>query len=256
MRTARLNRVLSAASLALAAGFCLAPPAQAGVFDDDEARKAILDLRAQVDALQSQMNQRIQKLENAQAGQIDLANQIESMRQDIDKLRGSIEVLNNQLANLDKRQKDFYTDLDTRLRKLEPQQVTVDGKEGTVDPGEQRAFDAALNQFKGGDYKGAVSSFQAFMRQYPDSVYAASAEYWIGTGYYLQKDYKAAIAAQQTVVKNWPDSPRAADALLNIASSQNDMGDKKAAKKTLESVVANYPDSQAAGAAKERLASR
>jgi len=227
-------------------------PAHAGLFDDDEARKALLDLRAKVDQNQRDVSARIDRLE---PGQLDLSNQIESLREDIAKLRGEIELLNNSIATQDKRSKDYYTDLDTRLRKLEPQQVTVDGRSGTVDQNEQRTFDNAIAQFKASDFKGAQGALQGFMRDYPNSIYLPSAQYYIGAAYYALRDYKSAIAAQQEVVRAWPDSSRAPDAMFNIASSQADMGDKRAARKTLENLVATYPDSQAAGLAKERLVS-
>jgi tol-pal system protein YbgF len=226
-------------------------PAHAGLFDDDEARKALLDLRVKVDQNQKDLSSRIDRLE---PGQLDLANQIESLREDIAKLRGEIELLNNSIATQDKRSKDYYTDLDARLRKLEPQQVTVDGRSGSVDVNEQKSFDSALAQFKSSDFKGALSSFSSFARDYPNSVYLPSAQYYVGASYYAQRDFKAAIAAQEVVVRNWPDSSRAADAMFNISSSQNDMGDKRAARKTLENLVATYPDSQASGVARERLA--
>ncbi len=230
----------------------LALPVYAGVFDDDGARQAIIDLRAKVDANQKEIDQRLDKLEAAQGGQLDLANQIEALRQDMARLRGQIELLTNSVANQEKRERDFYADLDARLRKLEPQQVTIDGKTTFVDVAETRAFDSALALFKNSDFKGAISAFDSFVRQYPNSPYTPGAQYWLGTSYYATRDFKTAIATQQTLVKNWPDSPRAAEALLNIASSQADLGDKKAARKTLDQIIATYPDSEAAGVARER----
>ena len=228
----------------------VAAPAHAGLFDDDEARKAILDLRAKADANQRDI---AAQLETQRRNQIDVTNQLEALRQEIARLRGQIESLTNDAANEQKRNKDFYVDLDGRIRKLEPQQTAVDGQTALVDQNEQKAYDAALAQFKGSDFKGAVTSFQNFIARYPASAYAPAAQYWIGTGYYAQRDYKSAIAAQQLVIKNWPTSTRAADAMLNIASSQTDMGDKKAAKKTLETLVAQYPDAPAAATARERI---
>jgi len=169
-------------------------------------------------------------------------------------LRGQVEVLTNELANTQQRQKDFYVDLDSRMRKLEPQRVTVDGKEVSVEINEQKSYDAALGMFKGGDYKGAGNAFSDFLKRYPQSGYAASAQYWLGNSLYAQRDYKGAIAAQQLVVKNYPDNPKVADAMLNIGSSYAELKDKAAAKKALESLIAKYPDSAAAQTGKERLA--
>jgi tol-pal system protein YbgF len=242
------------AAAALAALSCLPLHASAALFDDDEARKAILDLRAKVDVMARDVNSRIDTKADKSAT-LDLLNQNETTLNEIAKLRGQLEVLANELANAQKRQKDFYVDLDTRLRKLEPRQITIDGKAAEVDPSEQKNYDAALGLFKAGDYKTAATALQDFVRQFPASGYAANAQYWLGNAYYAQRDCKSAIAAQQLVIKNYPDSPKAADAMLNIASCQTELKDK-AAKKTLQELIKQYPDSSAAATAKERLGAK
>jgi tol-pal system protein YbgF len=246
-----MNKLIQASlAAAFMAAFSLAPlQAQAALFEDDEARKAILEIRTRLSNMQSEIDAKADKTNN-----FELNNQNEQLKQEVSRLRGEIEVLTNELANTQKRQKDFYVDLDNRLRKMEPQKITVDGKEVSVEQGEQRSYDAALAYFKAGDYKNAGASFYDFTRRYPQSGLAPSAQYWLGNTYYAQRDYRNAIAAQQVVVKNYADSPKAADALLNIASCHMELKDKAAAKKTLETLVAQYPDSQAALTAKERLA--
>jgi tol-pal system protein YbgF len=242
---------LAAAALALAA--CLPLQARAGLLDDDEARKAILDLRAKVDKIALDLNARIDgKSDKAVA--LDMVNQHEMVMQELAKLRGQIEVLSNDVANAQKRQKDFYTDLDARLRKLEPQKITLDGKEVSVDPAEQKAYDGAVQLFNGGNYKNAAAVLADFLRRYPESGYAADAQYRLGNSYYLLREYQNAIAAQQVVATNFADTPKAPDALLNIASSYFELKDKKNARKVLLTLVSKYPDSSAAQAAKQRLA--
>jgi len=241
----------SSLAIAFVAAASWAPlHANAALFEDDDARRAILDIRTRLDKMQAQINAKADKTEN-----FDLNNDNEQLRQEIAKLRGQIEVLTNELANTQKRQKDFYVDLDGRLRKLEPQQVTLDGKVVSIGQSEQRAYDAALAYFKSGDYKNAGASFYDFTHRYPASALAPSAQYWLGNAYYAQRDYHNAINAQQVVVKSYPDNPKAADALLNIASCYTELKDKASAKKALEQLVSTYPDSPAAQTAKERLAS-
>lgn len=230
----------------MAAFSCASLSAHAALFGDDEARKAIIDLRAKVDGVQQS------KAETSAV--LTLSNQNDALKQEISRLNGQIEVLSNEVQNLQQRQKDFYVDLDNRLRKLEPQVVAVDGKDAMVGQSEQNAYDNALALFKAGDYKKSGSSFADFIQRYPDSAYAPSAQYWIGNAYYAQRDYKNAITAQQALLKKYPDNPKAADALLNIASSQVELKDRPAAKKTLESLVAKFPNAPAAQTAKERLA--
>jgi len=242
---------LACACLALAAWLPL--QSHAGLLDDDEARKAILDLRAKVENLARDLNARIDTKTDKSAA-LEMNNQHEQTMAEIAKLRGQLEVLTNDIVTTQKRQKDLYADLDARMRKLEPQSVTIDGQQAQVDPNEQRTYDAAMATFKAGDYKNAAITLADFVRRYPQSGYAANAQYWLGNAYYAQRDYKNAIAAQEVVAATYRDSAKAPDAMLNIASSYTELKDKKNAKKALQDLVAKYPESTAAQAAKDRLA--
>jgi len=230
--------------------------ARAGMFDDDEARKAILELRAQVEANQKAAEARLTKLESqAQDRSIDVARQLDELRQELARLRGQLEVQAHQLDTLDRRQKDLYVDLDTRLRKLE---AAAKAQEKPVaDPvAEGKAYEAALNQFKLGNFQASVAAFQSFLASYPDSQQVSNAQYWIGNAYYELRDYKTAIAAQQKVLASWPGSAKAPDAMLNIASCQAAMNDNKGARETLQSLLKKYPGTPAADQAKQRLAGK
>ena len=121
---------------------------------------------------------------------------------------------------------------------------------------EQRAYDAALDQFKRGDFQGAITGFTAFVKTSPKSALAPSAQYWIGNAHFARKDYKAAIASQRQLLLAWPDSPKIPDALLNVASAQSELGDNAAARRTLEELIGKFPQSDAAAKAKQRLGQR
>jgi tol-pal system protein YbgF len=240
---------------------------QAALFDDDEARKQIFQLRNQVDARQKSIEERLSTID-ARLGQldssgqnrvVDLAQAIESLKQEVAKLRGQIEVLANQTETLERRQKDLYVDLDNRLRKIEQSQTQLQDKLSQGDrnaAAEKQAYETALNQFKLGNYQLAITSFQNFMTNFTGSELLPSAQYWIGNAYYAMRDYKSAIAAQQKVVKLWPDNSKAPDALLNIASSQAELGESAAARESLRALVRKYPSSSAAEQAKQRLAQK
>ena len=242
---------IATACVALAAALPL--QASAGLLDDDEARRAILDLRGKVENLSRELSARIDTKADKSIA-LDFNNQHEQTMQEIARLRGQIEVLANDVANTQKRQKDFYADLDARIRNLEPRQVSIDGKQAEIDPGELKSYEAAMTLFKAGDYKAAAGALADFVRRHPDSGYASNAQYWLGNAYYAQRDYKNAIAAQQVVVANYRDSAKAPDALLNIGTIYTEMKDKKNAKKWLQEVVSKYPASNAADTARTRLA--
>jgi tol-pal system protein YbgF len=246
-----LRSTLARLGLAATVACCFAPlQANAGLFDDDEARRAILDLRARIDAVNARVDTKADK-----STSIDSANQNEQLRAEIAKLRGQVEVLTNDLANEQRRQKDFYTDLDNRLRKFEPQKATVDGREVSIEPSEQKTYDAALAAFKSGDYKAASSAFAGFVQRYPQSGYVGSAYYWLGNAQYALRDYRSAIGTLQNLARAYADNPKAPDALLTMASCYTELKDKASARRMLDTLVKQYPDSDAAKTARERLGS-
>ncbi|HSD40763.1 MAG TPA: tol-pal system protein YbgF [Burkholderiales bacterium] len=232
----------------------LAPLPAFALFNDDEARKGVAELRKQLDS-QQQVLQRIERDATDKRPIIELSNLIDGLRQDMANLRGQIEVLANRIDGLDKRQKDLYVDLDTRVRKFEQGQAEKE-KAAQAAAAEQQAYEAGLAQFKANNYGAAIQSLQSFMASYPQSPLAPSAQYWIGNAYYALRDYKNAIAAQQKVIATWPDSAKASDALLNIASSQAEAGDANGSRNTLRTLVSKYPNTPAAEQAKQRLAKK
>jgi tol-pal system protein YbgF len=108
-----------AAALAFAA--LAAVPARAALFDDEEARKRIDATSARLTQIQRQLEERIVALEEQlkNQGLVDLFNQVEMLKADTARLRGQFEVLAHEQGETQKRQRDLYVDLDTRLRKLE-----------------------------------------------------------------------------------------------------------------------------------------
>jgi tol-pal system protein YbgF len=234
-------------------------PAHAQLFGgDDEARKAILQLRGQISVLQqreTELTARLDRVESAQRNQLELVNQIESLRQENARLRGQLETLTNEVATLQKRNRDLYTDLDARLKKMEPQSMTVDGRAAAIDRTELAAYEGPLAQFRAGDFKGSLPGFQQFVARYPSSAYAPAAQYWIGSAHYALKDYKSAIAAHRTLIERYADSPRVPDALLSMAESQVQLGDRKSANATLNRIIKEFPETDAAKIARERLPS-
>ena len=238
----------------------LLPSGNAALFEDDEARRAILEMRQRVDGLQGsqqRMAEEVRRLgeENSQLRRslLDLQTQIETLRVDQAKLRGQNEQLLRDAADLQRRQKDIAQGADERLRQFEPVKVTLDGQEFQADPAEKRDFEAALAVFRSGKFPDAGTAFTAFVRQYPRSGYVPSARFWLGNAQYATRDYKEAIGNFKQMLSEAPSHARAPEAALSIANCQIELKDTRTARKTLEDLVRAYPQSEAAGAAKERL---
>ena len=236
--------------------------AHAGLFDDDEARRAIIDLRQKIEAVRldaEQKNADEAKRATDEAAQLrlsvlDLQNQLEAARGEVAQLRGVNEQLAKDLSDLQRHQKDANLALDERLRAFEPVKVTLDGSEFTALPSEKRDFEAALATFRKGDFANAANGFVDFLSRNPQTGYRSSALFWLGNAQYATKDCKSATTNFRSLVTATPDHARAPESLLAIAHCQLEAKDIKGGRKTLEDLAATYPSSDAAALAKDRLA--
>lgn len=259
--TARFRKLQAATVAAcLAVLPLLSSPAAAALFEDDEARRAILDLRQRVDNQRQQIEQQSQALQ--QAGEdstvlrrslVDLQMQIETLRTELARLRGQDEQFGRDMADVQRRLKDQAQGLDERFRRFEPVKVTVDGREFMAEPAETRAYEAALAVFRKGEFAPAQASFTDFIKRYPGSGYLPSARFWLGNAQYVNRDYREAIVNFRALLAEAPDHVRAPEAVLSIANCQIELKDTAGARKTLQDLLKAYPQSEAAGAARERL---
>jgi len=233
-------------------------PARAGLFEDDDARKAILDLRQRVDQnseqLKSRLAEQAELLSQLKRSLLDLNSQLEATRAETAKLRGANEQLAREVAELQRQQKDLSQGVDERVRKFEPQKIALDGKEFVAEPEERRLHDEAMATLRKGDFAAAATAFIAFQKRYPKSGYNDSVTFWLGNAQYGKREYREAMASFRAYVAAVPDSPRAPEALLSLANCQAELKDSKGARKTLDDLLRLYPKSEAAQAGRDRLA--
>lgn len=298
---------------------------------DNKARQEIADTKSDMQQQFKSLDKRMNSLEVGikNLGLVEMVNQIEQLKDEMGKLRGQIELQNNQIETTQKRQRELYLDLDSRLRQIEKPGSTTSSGDATaptspsapsaetkteppiVEPGapvvkeetkpavtmsppapvpvsppptavvtpkpappkppvappkpagpaaegggDIKSYEDAHKIFRSGNYQGAVNAFRGFIEQYPSSILASNAQYWIGISFYNLKDLKAALGAHQQLLKRYPDSPKVPDSMLNIATIQSDLNDQGAARVTLEDIVSKYPNSEAATKARSRLAKR
>lgn len=253
------------AAALLTAGSLLAGPSHAALFEDDEARRAILDLRGKVEQQRLANDAVLQRQgdDMRRAGEengllrrslLDLQNQIEALRGEIARTRGQNEQILRDLSEVQRGQKDISQGVEERMRKFEPAKVSLDGRDFTADPAETRDFDASLAIFRRGDFPAAQTSFTEFVRRYPQSGYRGTALFWLGNAQYANRDYRGAITNFRALLAQAPDHARAPEALLSIANCQIELKDNPGARRTLQELVQAYPQSEAATAARERLA--
>lgn len=220
--------------------------AQAALFGDSEARRQITEIRQDVDS----------RLETTSRGQLELANQNEQLRAEIARLRGQIELLNNEVETLKQRQRDFYVDLDNRVRQLEGGARPAGSFAAHDSSAESAAYEAALNLLKEGRHSEALSAFSNLLSAHPQGSFSAGAHFWAGNAALQLNDINTASKHFNNVIERWPNDNVAPDAMLGLANSQLAIGDAATERRTLETLVQRYPHSNAADVARQRLGKR
>lgn len=246
--------------------------ASAGLFSDDElARSQIQKLEMRIVQLEKvtykleEGRLKLEEVNKQQAGSmLDLLTQMEFLNQELRKLRGQNEELAHSLQDAKSRQKDFYVDLDARMRRFEAAEATAQSvasqkatdKNAEEDSAavEASAYEVVYAYYKAASYGKVIESAKKFLEKHPISSRAPNVHYLMGDAYFSLDDFKKSIASYQVVVSKYESSPNVPDAWLHIADCQQQLKDQVSAKKTLKLLIAKYPDSKAAKKAKQRLA--
>lgn len=240
------NGVLKFIGLSLAT-LLISSPAHA-LFEDEEARKAIIELRERVAAQQNTLK-RLQGEAVTGASLLELSKQNDNLQREVAALRGRNEELVRQLDLAAKR----MDELNARLTKLEPVTVMVDGVEVVAQASERKAYDAAIALLRQGDYLQSQSALEQFMLNYPTSGYKPSVLFWLGNAQYANRQFKAAQASFAALVASYPSHARVPESKLALANCQLELKDLKGAKATLKELTVSHPDSEAAKTADQRL---
>jgi tol-pal system protein YbgF len=233
-----------------------------------------------------------QQAQSNDQGGIAAVNQMEQLRAQLRQMQGQIEELQHHLQDLEDKSKAQYTDIDSRLGRLESGHAgagsnpAVGGTAPTTDAGTpggnpgasmvaasngpavastaaggatddpatvQAAYDVAFKTLRGGDYVQASRQFRSFIKQYPNDTLTSNAWYWLGESYYVTMNYPVALESFQHLLSQFPQSEKAPDAMLKVGYCQLELKQMRAAKTTLSAVAAKYPGSKAASLAQERL---
>jgi len=279
--THRASRALPWLLLA-AALLAFALPVQAQLFGgDDEARRAIIELRARVEAnrlaaeqerqqgasaLRTEFERQIEaELTPLRRSLLELGSQNDALRRELADLRGQNERLAHLLAEQQRQQRDLLAEqqrqqrdllaqIDQRLRPLEPLTVTVEGVEFQTRPEEAQAFEAAMQALRASEFERAARLYSDLIAHFPRSGYVVPALYWQGNAQYAARQYAAAVESFRRMVAAAPRHPRVPDALLGLANSHIELRDTRAARTVLQELIQAHPNTEAAAVARERLA--
>ena len=247
---------------------------------------AALVAAAPAHAQRASLADRVAALEQQAAnnqGNVDLLNQVNALKADVQALRAQLEELQHRNEQLQQTSRSQYLDLDGRLNRLEggtaptpdsapapasastqvppsasvgadtPPAVHGDAGSLAIGADERSSYNAAFDTLKAGHYADSARQFLAFLERYPNGTYAPNALYWLGESYYATQNYALAQQQFQALLDRYPTHDKAAGALLKIGLSQYGLKQMDAAKATLSQVGKRYPGTDSARVADDQL---
>ncbi len=226
------------------------------LFEDADARRAILEMREKLDNIEKRNEELSQQIEASRLGRLKLVNEIEQLNAELSKFRGfgeESEEINESLNNKIELLESTVENLINRISILEPEKVTVAGREILVGNIEKELYEEASEMMANGNYSAAIQLFEKFNKKFLDSSLTAYALHSKGLAYYALQAHKSAITTLKKIETDHLSYPKLADAMLTLAASQTEIGRVKDAIKTLESLIQKAPSSDAALTARERI---
>ncbi|MDH3316021.1 MAG: tol-pal system protein YbgF [Gammaproteobacteria bacterium] len=237
----------------------------------------------------AKLGERVAKLEQMMNNQtlIELYQSVQALQEEVQSLRGEVELQSHTLSQLKQRQRELYLDIDRRLQRMEtgqagasapapssaagpstqsglppqPGTTTAAASPGQLSPSapqvdsaeEQRAYQAAFDLLKSGRYDQSTQAFKDFLAKYPSGQYTDNANYWLAEAYYVTRKFEPALKQFQLLVAEYPQSQKLTHALLKIGYIHDELGQRKEAEQVLDDLIKRFPDSTAAGLARKRL---
>lgn len=219
----------------------------------------------------SELEQRIVVLERIVKSRTEMQHrmqtQLDNMQNEVDQLRGAVEVNTNELQKVLERQRELYLEIDKRVEALKQSgALTSTSSSGAISTvpesapaspvqvGESEAYESAVNLIlKSREYDKAIPAFQSFIERFPNSEYAPNAHYWLGQLLFNKQQWNDAIEQFNIVSNRFSDSVKRPDALLKLGVIAERTGDSSGARNFFQQVISEYPNSSAKRLAESRL---
>lgn len=175
--------------------------------------------------------------------------QLQQMQDEIARLRGVVEVQQNDIQRMKQEALERYQELDQRIASGAAAPATNNSQPagGAIDAGgtpsasaaqqapaagteppdpakEKLYYEAAFDLIKAKDFDKASQAFTAFLRKYPNSSYAGNAQYWLGEVNLAKGDLQGAGQAFAKVSQQYPKHAKVPDSLYKLADVERRLG--------------------------------
>jgi len=224
------------------------------LFEDEGARKKLNEIQDQLNALQSsiefQLNEKFTNFEKSNKVDPKLINslseRINTLFDDLAKLRGEVEVLTYALQTSEERQKVLYKELNDRLQKIEDSALKI---ENNVNTAESSPTNQPLTQ-----NNLIIQDEEVLPEIAPEPIPQAAdlpplvdknieyQEFEDAKKLITATKYKEAFDALDKFVINYPSSELLPEAKYNLGYTQFALRNYKAAINTFNKIVLEYPD--------------
>lgn len=210
---------------------------------------------AAIDTSRMPVQQRLRRLEQQMNTQMNSANRIDQLQQQVQQLQGQLEMQTHELQTLQNQQKTFYDDINQRLAQGKPAASSnvAANAAAPASASDESAYQKAFTLLTNKKYDQAATALQHYLKQFPEGKYLANAHYWLGEIYFMQNKQDLATQEFQTVIAQFPKDKKIPDALFKIAMIHDNAGKHTQARTELKQITKQYPESPAARLAAMRL---
>jgi tol-pal system protein YbgF len=192
---------------------------------------------------ETRINELADKVQNRDDQSKAISIQTAQLQETIRELRSSQDELKARMLLLSKQTAT------PKIEVVNQEPPAPKGKE-TGPPAE---YVKAFGLYSANNFDSAIPAFESFIKNNPQSDFAANALYWIGECYYSLSELPKAKEYFFKVAGNYPNSSKAPDAMLKLGYTLSAMKEKEKAHAIYESLIKSYPSSPAATKARERL---
>jgi TolA-binding protein len=116
-----------------------------------------------------------------------------------------------------------------------------------------RSFAEAMRDLQTGKSDLAYNEFQQYLTYFPNTEFAAKAQYYLGEIDYNRNNYPSAIKNFDIVLERYPENPKTADAHLMKAYALLKANERNRAVQEFRILVTNYPHTDDARKALQQL---
>lgn len=202
----------------------------------------------------------IQSSKKAEQRHNELAALLQVQDERIQASAGEMEQLKDEQRGLLASDDELKATVASLVRQAQTPKVEIVNQPSPIKEGKESGTPAeyikSFGLYSANNFIAAIESFESFLKNNPQSDYAANAVYWIGECHYTLSDLPKAKEAFSKVAELYPKSTKVPDALLKLGYTLSAMKEKQKAAGIFEKIIISYPSSHAAIKARERLNAR